>query len=460
MKKQLLFTFMSAVFLMGNVNELLAQHAKDLQLFSWSSPRSKGALTDNESVRFTIKNVGTEPVSNFTLGFSQDGGSTFKEEVITQTIEANKYLTYTFTSHFAVVGIDGATYPIVGKITLEGDEDLSNNEHTENVINYSIGDVDDEPFWINSFPYSDTQEYVMFTGNYGEKFAMVNYMQQEDIVYAFTTTETQMYVDAEVTASWAGLFSPNPCVVLINEKPSTFNKYSTGYGPGDTELGKGYGDWSGSFENAYCYSAQTYYIIVDKWREYSCTYDLKVNLYRQHDFKSFNFESLSVEGDIDYDNRIVTLAVPAGTDVTALVATYELPAYTEVLVKGITQTSGSSSIDFTNDVTYTINQTISPNTSQSWTIKVVEETPTNVKSEILESISIAPNPAHNEIYINSEKNVLIDKVSIYNTSGSLILSESDIESGISLPVSNFSPGIYFIHIRENGHEIIKKFIKK
>ncbi|WP_066629171.1 T9SS type A sorting domain-containing protein [Labilibacter marinus] len=457
MKHLILLTLLSGIILFSSQSELSAQFTKDLEIFSWSAPRSKGALTDNETVRFTIKNIGTEAVSNFTVGFSQDGGNTYKEEVVSQTINSNGYLTYTFSSHTAVMGTDGATYPIIGKITLTGDEDLSNNEHTEQVINYLIGDVDDEPFVITSFPYLDSKEYIMYTDNYGEKFESINYMQQEDIVYAFNTTETQMYVDAKVTADWAGSFAPRPAVILIREKPSTFDKYSPHL---DTQAAEGYGDWSGSFEDGYCYYAQTYYLIVDKWTEYTASYELEVNLYRQHDFKLFNFEALSVEGDIDYENRIVTLTVPINTDVTSLIPTYELPAYTEVLVDGDSQTSGSTALDFTNDVTYTINQTISPNTIQTWTIKVVEETTTDIDYDLMESISIAPNPAKDKISILSDKVIPVDQISIYNTSGVLVKTEYSNNEDLTISISDLTDGIYFIRIETEGKQIIKKFIKR
>jgi len=278
MIKSILLTCVLGIALFLNSTNLFAQ--KDLQISLWSAPKSRGALTDSETVRFQIHNVGVEAVSNFTVGFSQDGGNTFKEEIVTSTINAGGYLNYTFTSNFAVVGTDGATYNIMGKITLADDVNQADNVFTEVVKNYLIGDVQDEPFEITSFPYTDTREYVMYTHNYGEKFNISNYMQAEDIVYRFTTTETQMYVDATVTTNYVGGFAPKPGVVLIGETPSTFDRY---YPNLDVELGTGYDAIVASFSNAYCYYAKTYYLVVDKWTNYSTPYTLNVNLYRQHD---------------------------------------------------------------------------------------------------------------------------------------------------------------------------------
>ncbi len=252
----------------------------DLGIYSWSAPKSKGALTDNETVKIAIKNYGTEAISSFTIGFSQDGGNTYKEEIVNQNIASNEIYLYTFTNNYAVTGTDGATYEITGKVTVDGDENPLNNEYTETVINYLIGDVDDEPFLISSFPYTASGEYAMYTNNYGTNYNIPNYMQSEDIVFAFTTPETQMYVDASVTAEYTGSISPRPGIALTREKPGTFDRYDQ-----DKETGTGTGNWIASFENAYCYNAQTYYLVVDKWTDYLCTYDLTVNLFRQHDFK-------------------------------------------------------------------------------------------------------------------------------------------------------------------------------
>ncbi len=455
MNKTLLLTCFAALLLLLSHTKLDAQFAKDLQILSWSAPRSKGALTDSEIVKIAVKNIGAEAVSGFTIGFSQDGGETFKEEVVSQTLNAGSIMLYTFSENFAVLGTDGATYYITGRITLEGDEDLSNNEHTEEVINYLIGDVEDEPFEITTFPYAASGEYVMYTNNYGPGYNISNYMQAEDIVFAFTTTETQMYVDAAVTADYAGSFAPRPGIALTREKPSAFDKTDP-----DTEAGVGTGDWVASFDNAYCYYAQTYYLVIDKWTDYSCTYDLVVNLYRQHDFKYFNFESLSVNGAIDYENRMVTLTVPQGTDVTSLVPTFELPAYTEVFIDGAAQTSGSSVVDFTSDVTYTINQTITPNATQTWTVSVIEDQTTDIQTNSIDKITVSPNPANDVITVLSNDLNEINKVSIYSASGSLVLSQENLNTGQAIAIDQLVPGIYIVQIEANGNQVTTRFIKK
>ena len=320
-----------------------------------------------------------------------------------------------------------------------------------------IGDVDDEPFQISSFPYSHSSEYVYYTNNYGTGFSISNYMQAEDIVYSFTTTENQMYVDASVEASYAGSFAPKPGIALINEKPSTFDKY---YPDLDVELATGYDTWIASFSDGYCYAAQTYYLVVDKWTDYSCHYELNVNLYRQHDFKAFSFESLNVNGEIDYNNRIVTLTVPKGTDLSSLVATYVLPANTEVQVNDITQTSGSTVVDFTNDVTYTINQTVNPFATQTWTIKVAEDISSAITDKSNTTITVSPNPASTMIQVLGDGATVFDKITIFNTSGVKVISKENYKAGQPIDIESLASGIYIVKTEISNTQKTSRFIKK
>lgn len=238
------------VFLLAVTSQLMVVQTKDLAITNWYASKTKGSLTDSESVRFGLINNGAEVVTSFTVGFSQDGGQTFKEEVVTQTINANGgQYTHLFKENFAQVGTDGASYTLIGRVVLAGDEVSTNNEITVTIENRIVGDMGDEPILITAFPFTDSKEYALYHDDYMAGFTASNYHQEEDVVYAFSTTETQMYIDAKVHANWS---------------------------------------------------------------------------------------------------------VPA----------FELPAYTKVWVNGIEQTSGSSPVDFTGDVTHSIEQTINPKTTQ------------------------------------------------------------------------------------------------
>jgi len=146
--------------------------------------------------------------------------------------------------------------------------------------------------------------------------------------------------------------------------------------------------------------------------------------------------------------------------VTNLVATYELPAYTEVLVGGVTQTSGSTAVDFTNDVTYTINQTISPNTSQTWTIKVVEGVTNDIDSKTQSSLVVSPNPATDQIRLIGSDYDQFNKVTLYNASGSIVLTLEGVQAGESVSVERLPKGIYILQVEVNNKQITSRFVKK
>lgn len=441
------------VFLLAVTSQLMVAQTKDLAITNWYAPKTKGSLTDSESVRFGLINNGTEVVTSFTVGFSQDGGQTFKEEVVTKTINANGgQYTYTFLNNFAQVGTDGASYTLIGRVVLEGDEVTTNNEITVTIENRIVGDMGDEPIQITAFPFTDSKEYALYHDDYMAGFTASNYMQEEDVVYAFATTEAQMYVDAKVHANWSvpGPY-PKPSVHLINKSPDV----------SFTNLAYGIGDFDAELKNGYCGLAQTYYLVVSKWTTYSFPYDLEVKLYRQHDFKSFGFDDLSVQGDIDYSNRTITLTVPQGTDKTALVPAFELPAYTKVWVNGIEQTSGITGVDFTGDVTYSVEQTINPKTTQTWTISVVEDAATSLDEEVLAGIALAPNPAEDVIQVTGIDPIEVKQITIYSSSGSVVYNtESVKQSELTISVSNLNAGIYFVTIKTDSSSSVKKVVKK
>ncbi len=84
--------------------------------------------------------------------------------------------------------------------------------------------------------------------------------------------------------------------------------------------------------------------------------------------------------------------------------------------------------------------------------KILEE---SIEEEIY-SINIHPNPVENELSIETETNV--KEISIYDIYGRLQDHKTVNQQVIN--VSNLNSGIYFIKIKTNDKEIIKRFIKK
>jgi len=89
---------------------------------------------------------------------------------------------------------------------------------------------------------------------------------------------------------------------------------------------------------------------------------------------AFGFSNPAVTGSIDSASRTISVVVPFGTNVTALVATFTTTG-ADVTVNGTTQTSGTTANDFTNPVAYTV--TAADTTKATYTV----------------TVTISPNPA-------------------------------------------------------------------
>lgn len=76
--------------------------------------------------------------------------------------------------------------------------------------------------------------------------------------------------------------------------------------------------------------------------------------------------------------------------------------------------------------------------------------------------TIYPNPAKNELFLNSKSSNPNLKIKIVNIEGKLLSAQNTmLENQTSIDVSQLVSGIYFLNIEdENGNTTIKKFIKQ
>jgi hypothetical protein len=86
---------------------------------------------------------------------------------------------------------------------------------------------------------------------------------------------------------------------------------------------------------------------------------------------------------------------------------------------------------------------------------------TNVASiDLNVSISIAPNPATTELIVNY-KEAVSTKISITDVLGKQIFTrETNAGNSTTVPINEFSNGIYFIKIQQGKNVVTKKFIKE
>ena len=168
----------------------------------------------------------------------------------------------------------------------------------------------------------------------------------------------------------------------------------------------------------------------------------------QNDILAYSFVEQTGAANIDANNHIVNIEVENGTDLTALVASYTLSGDASAAITGITQESGVTSNDFSNDVIYTI--TAQNGDTQDWTIKVTEANETSVNSIIENNINIYPNPSNGIVNITNCDNSLLN---IVNSNGKVVLSTTVNNNTVDL--SNLNTGIYYIFIVKANNTITK-----
>lgn len=113
------------------------------------------------------------------------------------------------------------------------------------------------------------------------------------------------------------------------------------------------------------------------------------------EFLSYSFEGLdpAVTGLINKLDKTVSLTVPFGTDLTALVATFEVTEGATVKVGDTDQTSGTTPNDFSSAVTYTL-ASEDGTLTDDWQVSVAVEAPTTGKDIVsfrFEALSPAVN---------------------------------------------------------------------
>jgi hypothetical protein len=97
------------------------------------------------------------------------------------------------------------------------------------------------------------------------------------------------------------------------------------------------------------------------------------------DLTAFSFASPAVSGVIGQEDLLVTVEVPAGTDVTRLVAVFETTGAC-VTVDGIEQVSGETENDFTEAVAYVVEA--EDGTTASYSVTVTAAAPPSSEKEI------------------------------------------------------------------------------
>ena len=76
--------------------------------------------------------------------------------------------------------------------------------------------------------------------------------------------------------------------------------------------------------------------------------------------------------------------------------------------------------------------------------------------ELGSSFNVYPNPAKNQIFVETEMN--IEEISVYDTFGRLMTTVNGQQKTVD--VSELNNGVYFVRIKSNNEVITRQFVKE
>lgn len=119
------------------VFEIAPEFAKDVGVVDIVSPAS-GTLGANEQVTVTLRNFGREPQTNIPVWYSVNGGPLITE-TFTGTLRSTDQQSFTFSTTADLSG--KGDFRISAKTGLPGDEDFTNDFHSEIIENLPPNDI-------------------------------------------------------------------------------------------------------------------------------------------------------------------------------------------------------------------------------------------------------------------------------------------------------------------------------
>lgn len=171
---------------------------------------------------------------------------------------------------------------------------------------------------------------------------------------------------------------------------------------------------------------------------------------------AYSFEEQAGTATIDPVNLKIDIEVVPGTNVTSLVAEFNLSGGATATVNGVEQVSGETANDFTSPVTYKVTSDGGTNV-QDWLVTV--DIATGIKEIKKESLKVFPNPfdTRTTIYFDNPEHKEY-QLTLYDLSGKKALETGKItSSGFVLERGNLKSGVYLMElIGENA--LISKIV--
>ena len=168
-------------------------------------------------------------------------------------------------------------------------------------------------------------------------------------------------------------------------------------------------------------------------------------------------DDLTIVGDIDSDNKTVTVDIPFLIDLSSIIATFTSSSNSLTEVGGVEQTSGETVNDFSAGVvTYGI--TSETGNSQNWDVTITSTS--NIIDYNNNLFSVFPNPTTGIVNFNIDF-IQDNNLSIFisDIAGKKVDAVIKNNSGIySADLSKLKNGIYFINVKTDFINITQKIL--
>lgn len=177
-----------------------------------------------------------------------------------------------------------------------------------------------------------------------------------------------------------------------------------------------------------------------------------VNINSEINFLYFSSEYQIGEALIDYENKHISLEISEQGNISQLKTDFIVPLGVTVYINGENQESGISQNNFSDPIVYTLAKN---GIESNWIVNITQAS--HIKNNDLYYLSIYPNPSQHIIYLHSNFQD-IRNISLYNSYGSLIMKNLDVNS--SIDISYLSNGSYFIKTEFENKVIVSRFNKE
>jgi hypothetical protein len=374
----------------------------DLAAISIDNDPSEFALvcsgSNDVTITATFRNSGIDPQSNFTVAYQLDSDPPVTE-TFTGTLSSGQQMAYSFTTPLTITS--SGAYTLTASVELPGDQNTSNDEI--------------------------------------------------DLNFYATVEATQL--DFSETFETNGF--PPPSWTISNPDDSTTWVERSGI------IGSDGNATVTAFVDNYTYNAPGEEDIFDteifdltSATAASLTFDLA-----KAQYSSTLFDSMRVEASIDcgatytvvYDKTDLDLSTVPGyvtsnwTPASAADWRNEPIDLTPFLGENVT-------FRFVNVNNYG-NSTFVDNINVAGVLLDVAE------SQLASAVSVYPNPAANEVHVNiDDSSFSTVAVNITNSLGQLIWSDQSTGNAITIDVSTYASGLYFVNISSGGSTLTKKLL--